>query len=129
MIRRPNESDIGKLRELHSKFFAGEFGFDDFVTNSLYNFVVANATSDPDGEIITAGSIRPIAEIVAITDMSKSPRIRRSALFEMLQVAHFVLRETPMRQLHAFVQDKIWEQQLIKVGFQRTKGNALYINL
>jgi len=126
MIRNPSEQDYQELQKIHEKFFSKEFPFDDFLFNSISNFVIID---DSDGGIISAGSIRPIAEIVAITNLDKSVKSRRFALYEELEVARYVLKSSTMRQLHAFVQDQQWEIQLIKSGFARTKGNALYINV
>ena len=126
MITNITIEDLDELKRLHGKFFAGEFTFDDFLLGSLSNFLIRD---DTDGEIITAGSIRPISEMVAITNLDKSARVRRAALYDALQIAHYVLKNTPMNQLHVFVQDNKWETQLIRSGFQRTVGNALYINL
>jgi len=126
MIRNPTKEDWNELRNIHEEFYTHEFQFEEFWRASISNFVVID---DDDGQIITAGSIRPIAEMIGITNKSKSPRIRLKALQEMLQIANHVLHDTPMNQLHVFIQDKSWEDQLIRHGFKRTVGNALYINL
>ena len=126
MIRTPNLNDLDELKKIHEKHYSNEFIFEDFLNNSLSNFIIID---DKDGQIITAGSVRPIAEMVAITNLDKSPRSRRDALYESLQIAQFILQNTNMRQLHVFVQDTKWEEQLKKSGFQQTKGNALYINI
>jgi hypothetical protein len=126
IIRQSTVDDLMKLKEIHEQFFANEFSFDDFIHASISSFVVLD---ENDGEIVAGGSIRPIAEMSAVTNLNKSPRLRRTALLDMLQVATFVLRETPMNQLHVFIQSPDWERQLIKSGFRRTKGNALVIDI
>lgn len=124
-IRNVTKEDINELKVIHERFFADEFQFDDFLLNSMTSFVI----TDESNKILTAASVRPIAEIVAITNLDAPIRQRVDALYDILQVSSFVLRGTEMRQLHAFVQDEIWEKQLIKAGFKRTIGNALYINI
>ncbi|SRR5580765_7199299 len=124
-IRNVTEEDIKELKVIHERFFADEFSFDDFLLNSIASFII----TDIDNKILTAASIRPIAEIVAITNLDAPVRHRVDALHDILQVSSFVLHSTEMRQLHAFVQDEIWEKHLIKAGFKRTIGNALYINI
>jgi len=126
MIRNVTEEDLKELKVIHERFFAEEFRFDDFLLGSMSNFVVTDSVSN---KILTGASIRPIAEVVAITDLDAPVRQRVNALYDILQVSNFVLRGTEMYQLHAFVQDEIWEKQLIKAGFKRTIGNALYINI
>ena len=125
MIRNPTEEDWQNLRKIHAKFFAGEFSFEDFLLGSMFNFVI----TDENEEIITGSSVRPIAEIVTVTNLEKSPRIRRQALYDSLEIARFNLKRTPLNQIHAFVQNQTWEVQLIRAGFRRTSGNSLYINV
>lgn len=126
MIREFREEDKEELLRIHNQYFKNEFSFDDFFAASMCRFVV---TDDENSSIITAGSIRPIAEMIAITNLEQSPKLRRAALYDMLQVATYVLRNTEMRQLHAFVQDSKWETHLIKAGFKRCIGNPVYLNL
>lgn len=126
MIRQIRDEDIEELQKIHAKFFANEFSFDDFMSASMSQFVITN---DSNTSIIAAGSIRPIAEMIAITNLDESARARRTALYDMLQIATYVLRNTQMKQLHAFVQDNKWETQLIRAGFNRCVGKPVYINL
>ena len=127
MIRNITEIDLKELKKIHEQFFDKEFSFDDFVHNSITNFLI---TDDKDNDIVSACSIRPIAEMVAISNLNKSPRMRVNALHDILQVAQYTLSHSPQfRQLHVFVQDGKWESQLIRSGFKKTIGNALYINV
>ena len=126
IIRDPTTEDWEELKNIHEKFYAHEFQFDEMWRGTMGNYVVID---DEDGEIITAISIRPIAEMVAVTNKDKSPRVRMKALQQMLSIASHLLRDTPMSQLHVFIQDESWEYQLRKHGFKRTVGNALFINL
>jgi len=126
LIRTPTKEDWDELKNIHEKFYSHEFQFDEFWRASLSSFIVID---DEDGQIVTATSIRPIAEMIGITNKDKSVRVRMKGLQQMLQVAHHVLRDTNMNQLHVFIQDPTWEHQLIHRGFKKTVGNALYINL
>lgn len=125
MVRAIETEDIDRLKEIHARFFEKEFSFQDFCSAWISNFVI----TDDNDEIITAGAIRPLMEIVAITDYNKSPRLRRAALYDMLEIAHYVLRRTNATQLHCFVQDEKWYHQLIKSGFKPCVGKPLYMNL
>ncbi len=124
-IRNITESDIPQLRKIHSQFFQNEFTFADFCQSWLTNFVI----TDDNNDIISAGAIRPIMEIVAVTNYEKSPRIRRSALYDMLTIAQYVLRDTNFTQLHAFIQDEKWLGQLQKAGFRRCVGIPVFIDM
>lgn len=126
MIRNIEENDHPALKEIHAQFFANEFTFEDFLHGAMASFLFID---DSDGSIISACCVRPIAEMVALTNMSKSPRMRRNVLYDALQIASFMLRDTNMKQLHAFVQDKVWESQLIRAGFNHCAGKPLYINI
>lgn len=126
MIRNIEEKDLDTIRQIHEQFFAKEFRFDDFLRGFISSFVI---TDDIDNDIISACSIRPIAEMVAVTNLNKSPRLRRNALLQALEVAQYTLRNTSMSQLHAFVQDEKWESQLLRSGFKKCVGNPVYINL
>lgn len=125
MIRTIEPEDLARLKLIHAKFFEHEFSFDDFSASWITNFVI---TDDKD-DIVSAAIIRPIMEIVAITDYDKSPRVRRAALYDMLQIAQYVLRRNNVPQLHAFIQDKKWENQLLRSGFKRCVGVPLYTNV
>lgn len=126
-IRNITPFDLDRLKEIHKSFFEHEFSFEDFLHGSIANFVI---TDDSDGEIITAGSIRPIAEMTAISNLNKSPRMRRNALYDMLQIAQYVLRDSSIyEQLHVFVQDDKWEDMLKRAGFTECAGRPLFINI
>jgi len=126
IIREPTPEDWNELRNIHAKFYANEFRFEDFWRAAISVFAVIN---DDNNRIVTAGAVRPIAEMVAITNKDTSVRARQKGLNQMLLIANHLLRDTPMNQLHVFIQDKKWEDQLLRHGFSRTMGNALYINL
>lgn len=125
MIRTITTEDLPRLREIHAKYFQHEFTFDDFCQSWIFSFVI---TDDYD-KIITAGAIRPLAEMVAITDYSTSARLRVAALYDMLQITQFVLQNTNFKQVHAFVQDEKWLNQLKRSGFRACAGTPVYMNL
>lgn len=126
IIRAVQESDFNQLREIHSLFYKDEFSFPDFVTNYLCSFVVIDAES---GKIICASGIRTILESIALTDKRFNTRIRREALIKILDVSSYISAKNGFDQIHCFVQDCNWEKQLIKHGFNYTKGHSLVLNL
>jgi len=125
-LREFRPSDISELKEIHSKHFSHEFTFPDFLSGYLCAFT---ALDDEKGEIVVAGGVRTIAELVIVTDKSKTGKIRRDALYKMLEASAFVASKTKYDQLHAFVQDERWESILKRVGFVTCKGNALCLSL
>ena len=127
MIRLLKESDYEQVRKIHEKYYKHEFSLEEFSKNYLSMFaVVDNEYSD---EIIVAGGIRTIVEVVLVTNKDFSARDRRSALYSTLQASSYMAKNYGYSQLHCFVQDEKWEKQLKKVGFHPTKGTALVIGV
>jgi hypothetical protein len=124
-IRALKESDLPLLRAIHAQHFSEEFEFPDFVSKFLCCFAV----EDSDGNIISAGGIRPILELVMLTDKSESARKRHNAMFNILSASSYFARQGNFDQIHGFVQGQEWENILRKVGFVPTKGNALVLNI
>ena len=118
-IRAYQPSDINELTEIHSKYFDKEFALPDFLLNYL-----CAITIEDDRGIITIGGVRNIAEILTVTNKDRSVRVRYEALIKMLQVLTYVAQVNNHTQLHAFIQDPIWEKHLINHGFNPTKGKA-----
>ena len=124
MIIRPlDNSDLQDLRKIHKKFYKEEFAFPDFDKHFLYAFSITL-----DGKIVTAGGVRTILESVILTDQSFSPRVRREALYQMLQSSIYCADKMSYEELHAFIQDENWLKILQKVGFKPTVGKSLVIN-
>lgn len=96
--------------------------FPDFITNYLFSFAVC----DNHDNIITVAGVRTILEVVAMTNKCRSPRLRRQALFDVLEASSFVANGHGYNELHAFIQDENWKDQLIRTEtFKPTKGTAL----
>lgn len=124
MIRLLQTSELEAVKELHRCYYSNEFAFPD-----LSQFICVLAAVDDNNKIVTAGGIRPILEAVLITDISQSVKLRRKALLEMLQSISFVAQRSNYNQIHAFVQDEGWLKQLVKQGFSKCRGEALYLNI
>lgn len=124
-IRALKEEDVDKIREIHSRFYKHEFEFPDFLNNFLCSFIVSD---DKEG-IITAGGVRLIAEVIAITDKGKSVRKRRSGLYQVLDASMFITKKADFNELHAFIQDEKWYNHLKSIGFLPSKGKSLVLEL
>jgi hypothetical protein len=124
MIRNYQDNDLEQLKQIHERYYKEEFSVSEFYQNFLGLFSVIE-----NEKIISIGGVRSIAESVIVTDKSFSVRQRREALLNMLQAQSFITNKNHYHQLHAFVQDKLWEAQLLDYGFKPCKGDAVYIGV
>lgn len=125
MIRGIKEEDLIWIRTVHEKYYFDEFSLPDFNKHFINAFVIANDNE----EIITVGGVRPILEIVALTDKGKNVKDRISALNDLLTISAFVASHDEFEELHAFIQDKNWLNQLKRKGFVETKGKSLVFRI
>jgi len=123
MIREIQVGDLEQLKWIHAKYYKDQFEFPDFLEHFLCVFTV----TDNSGSIITTGGVRTVIESIAITDQSRSVRVRRRALYELLAASQYVISKSGYEHLHAFIQDEKWYNHLLKIGFVPTKGKALVI--
>lgn len=119
-----NINDINRLREIHQEYFKDEFPFPEFMNGFNCSFLIEN-----NDEIIVAGGIRPIAEVVLLTNKSLSTRIRMDGLKEFLNVSKYIGERFNYSSLHAFVQDDVWKRHLINSGFRPSKGESILYHL
>jgi N-acetylglutamate synthase-like GNAT family acetyltransferase len=124
VIRNFENSDLNQLKKIHEMYYKHEFSLEDFCQKFMDFFVI-----EQDGIIISAGGVRAIAEAVIVTNKAAEMDLKKQALYQMLHAQSFSCEKHGFTQLHAFVQDKAWERRLIKNGFARTKGNALFIGV
>lgn len=123
-IRAFRPDDMSKVREIHDRFFKEEFEFPNFLKNYYCAYVI-----EVDQNPIVIGGVRPIAEVVAVTDLDASPRNRINALRKMLEAAVFTTAIRNHDQLHCFVQDDTWLRQLETVHFRPTAGRSLVLDV
>src|SRR5688572_19219723 len=121
-IRSLSKYDYQEVKKIHEQYKHEFPDLPDFITNYLFSFAVC----DDDGKIITVAGVRTILEVIAMTDKTVSPRQRRKALYDALEVSSFVAASKGYEEIHSFVQDEKWENQLVRAGgFKPTKGRAL----
>lgn len=121
IIRSITPSDIERIKRIHERYYKTEFDLPDLF-NGFYGVF---AVTDDSEHIITVGGVRPLAEIVAITDKDRSVRDRREALYKLLDGMSFIAGSNGFDSMHCFVQDRIWLNQLLGAGFRHTKGASL----
>lgn len=124
IIRSLEPTDLELLKKLHEKHFEEEFVLPDFLRNYLCAFTV-----EDDEGILTIGGVRPIAEVVTVTNKDRTPKDRLDALYRVLDASIFVAQKHDYDQLHAFVQDKRWSNRLQRNGFRPTKGQSLVLDI
>jgi hypothetical protein len=124
MIRSFTPADVEKAKELHALHFAKEFDFPDFL-----KYVCAFVIEDEHNEIVTVGGIRSIAECVAVTDMSKDPRVRLTALYQLLHASTFVCQKSDYDQMYVWSQNPRYTRRLMRNGFRPPDGQSLILDL
>lgn len=123
-IRPMRVEDVDALQRIHEEFYQDEFDIDVFNQKFLSLFTIEN-----DSGIITLGGIRSLAEVVIVTNKNLSARVRIDGLHEMLSMLAIVGRHNGYDSLHAFIQDKIWLEQLKTAGFQTVNGDAIHYRI
>jgi len=123
MIRALLPSDLDEIARLHEKHFKDEFTLPEFM-----NYVCAFVVEDETG-IITAGGIRNIAECVLVTDLSRDPRVRIRALYQMLDASTFVCGKSGYDQIYAWSQVPKYTRRLMRNGFRLPQGQSLILDL
>jgi hypothetical protein len=93
-------------------------------------FIAAFVVEDDEtGKIITAGGVRTIAECVLVTDLSRDPKRRLAALYQMLDASTFVCRRTGFDQIYVWSQNFKYTRRLQKNGFRLPQGQSLILDL
>jgi|SRR5215510_6512614 len=110
-IRGVELKDIGELRKLHEEYYS-QFEFPPFL-DCLNAFIIEDDTN----EIVMAGSVEKVAEIMLVTNKAKSEIKIGKALVEAQRCAMFTCGRFGIRDAYAFVDNPIYEKHLIKHGF------------
>jgi hypothetical protein len=111
-IRALVEQDIEKIRELHKKFYS-DLEFPDFFNKFLCSFAI----TDENDDIIVAGGVQPVGEVILVTDKDKSRIKIGKALREALRVSLFTGSKFYLDELVAFVKNDEYARHLVRHGF------------
>lgn len=123
MIRALTHSDLIEIQRLHEKYFKNENPLPDFM-DYICAFVV-----EENGQIITAGGVRDIAECIAVTDLSLDPRVRIKALYQLLDASTFVCKKSGYDQMYIWSQNPKYTRRLQRNGFRLPDGQSLILDL
>ena len=122
MRERPiRNDDLNRIKEIHARYYQHEFDLPNFTKH----FINVYAIVDDNDKIISVGGIRPILEVVALTDYSIPTRARIEALNYMRTISAHIADQDGFDEIHAFVMNPNWEVQLKKRGFANTRGTSL----
>lgn len=126
IIRGFTERDVNPLKRIHESQYQSEFSLDEFIKS---NYIGSFSVLDENENLISTGGVRTIAEVVIVTDKNQPVKIRRSALLMMLQASSYFAKNSNHHQLHAFIQDDIWLNQLLRHGFRETSGKSIVTDI
>ncbi len=118
-VRALTTDDIDAVKELHNRYYS-EFGFPNFM-QLLNAFVI----EDDNGEIIMAGGIEQVAEVVLVTNKSQNKIKIGRALIEAQMVSLFTCKKFGIKEMYAFVNNYEYAKHLIQHGFTEHKLKTL----
>lgn len=121
-LRIFTDQDLGIAKEIHEKFYQDEFSFQEFLQGLQSAFVISD-----NSQVVTIAGIRPIAEIVMLTNLDTSIRQKQDALTRALGRLLIDTGRLGYTGAHAFTQDKLWEAVIRRHGFRDTTGKCLVI--
>lgn len=110
-IRALDVKDVVKILDLHKKYYA-QFEFPPFL-NCLNAFVI----EDEDDEIVMAGSVEKVAEVMLVTNKAKSEIKIGKALVEAQRCSMFTAQNFGIRDIYAFTDNDAYARHLIQHGF------------
>lgn len=124
IVREMKLEDLERIREIHELFFP-DLEFPDF----MHNFYCAFTITDDNNDIILGGGVRPMGEIVLVTDRDKSSVQIGRALIEARNASLFVGGKVGFNELVAFVQNNdSYARHLVRHGFY-PRNSALAIQV
>lgn len=122
-IRLLELHDLREIQRIHEQYFKDDFEFPDFTQFQCAIIIEEN------NEIILGAGLRPIAELISITNKNIDRNIRKVALQQMFQAMSYLGNNLKYDQIHAFVRDKQFVNRLLKNEFVPTVGTALVRNI
>lgn len=123
-VRALNKEDMERVRELSEKHYP-DLEVPDFMNGYYCAFTV----TDENDQIVTAGGLRPSAEILIVTDKDKDFTTIGRALIETQKAALYIGHKFGLNELIAFVKDNdAYARHLVRHGFY-PRPNALAIKV
>lgn len=123
LVRACTPGDLEEIKRIHDQFYAEGHELPD-----LMEFLCAFVIKDEQG-IITAGGVRDIAEVIAITNKERHAVDRAKALYQLRDMSAFVCKSHGYDRMHIWSQDPKYSKRLQKNGFRLAPGQSLIIDL
>jgi len=125
-LRAIERKDVEEIAKYHESFFQEEFEIPDFFNRFHGAYIIEDGH---DNDFVLAGGVRPIAELIVVTNKSMPAKKRVIALKEATKVGAFIALREGYDQLHCFVQGDRWSRQVQTFHFRPTKGQALVLDV
>lgn len=122
-IRAFTKSDLGQMEKLYDLYFKREYSFPKFM-----EMICAFVVEDEEGPIVYGG-VRDIPETIAVTDLSRKPKIREEALYKLLDASIFVCKSNNYDQMYVWTQNYKYARRMLKNGFRHPDGESLIFDL
>ena len=122
-IREFRSEDIQTAKEIYYKYY------EDLEQIDFTKLLCAFTVLDDNGSIVTIGGLRPIVELVAVTDKGQSVRNRRKALVHLFQASLYTAISSNYNEIHLFTTSREWIKHLLKAGFSLLKDKVLTIGV
>lgn len=113
-IRALTAQDIAEVARLHAEYYP-QFEFPPFA-RCLNAFVI----EDENNDIVMAGSVEKVAEVMLVTNKAKSRIKIGKALVEAQKCSAFTCVMNDIRDAYAFVDDDEYAKHLIQHGFSES---------
>lgn len=123
MIRACTPDDLEEIKRIHDLFYKETHELPNFM-----NFLCAFIIEDEQG-IVTAGGVRDIAEVIAVTNKTRDSVDRAKALYHLRDASAFVCKSQGYDRMHIWSQDPKYSKRLQKNGFRPAPGQSLIIDL
>jgi len=124
-LREFQNEDIPEIKRIYESFY-NDNEYPHFETGYYDVFVV----TDDNKKIISIGGVKPIMEIITLTNKNCSVRDRKDALIQIMNTSIYTAVKFGFNQLHAFVHDDSeWIEHLKKVQFKVSDNQVLILSI
>lgn len=123
MVEALTIRDEDEVRKIWEKYYKDDFPFPDF----FHHYLCAFKYTDDEGNIIVAGGVRTIPEVVLVTDKDYPSLKRMRTLRNALDFVRHIAYKNRYEHFHASYKegDVTWEKALRRYGFRDAADNLL----
>ena len=130
MIIRPiGWSDKADIDRIYDRFYRNNEYPPFWEQSDAGKFQCSFAVTQRNGQLVVAGGVKLIPEVIFLTDKDLSPRVRLEALLQALGSSTMIAQGMKYRQLHAFVNnDEQYVKHMKKFGFKKLEADLLMLD-